>query len=60
MTQQYLGDGVYVTIDLLGVNQITLTTGHHDPDEADNVIYLERGFVTMLAALIAREDKAHV
>lgn len=35
----YLGDGVYAHID--AANRIVLTTGHHDPAQADNRIVLE-------------------
>lgn len=35
---RYLGDGAYASFD--GFN-IVLTTGHHSPAQADNVICLE-------------------
>lgn len=38
MKQQYIGDGVYVT---LKNGLLTLTTGHHDEERADNVVHLE-------------------
>lgn len=36
---QYLGDGVYAHLDSFG--DVVLTTGHHLPAAADNVIVLE-------------------
>lgn len=44
----YLGDGVYASQNEFG--QLVLTTGHHEPLQADAVIYLEP---EVLAALIA-------
>jgi hypothetical protein len=38
MEPKYLGDGVYVLVTDCGV---LLTTGHHDPQWADNIIHLE-------------------
>jgi hypothetical protein len=35
----YLGDGVYVHLD--ESDRIILTTGHHEPEQADNTIVLE-------------------
>lgn len=34
----YLGDGVYASFDHRG---LVITTGHHLPEKADNVIVLE-------------------
>lgn len=55
MQQQYLGDGVYASIDVNATNVVTLTTGHHDPAHADNVIYMEPSMVNMLSELLRRE-----
>lgn len=38
---RYLGDGVYAHV-AEDTGSIVLTTGHHDPQSADAVIYLER------------------
>lgn len=38
ITPSYLGDGVYASFDRRG---LVITTGHHEPDKADNVIVLE-------------------
>ena len=35
---RYLGDGVYASFDGYG---IVLTTGHHDPRQAESVISME-------------------
>lgn len=35
----YLGDGVYAHVDDIG--RLVLTTGHHEPNRADNTIVLE-------------------
>ena len=43
----YLGDAVYVS-EWLGDGGIMLTTGHHDVNQAQHVIYLEP---SVLAAL---------
>jgi len=37
----YIGDGVYVNVDRGQFHPVTIMTGHHDPDRADNVIYFE-------------------
>lgn len=45
MESQYLGDGVYLTkIE----NGIVLTTGNHDPQLADNIIWLEPEIINEL------------
>lgn len=36
---QYLGDGAYCHINEYG--HLVLTTGHHEPQRADNIIVLE-------------------
>jgi hypothetical protein len=38
MEPRYLGDGVYVSESY---GPVILTTGHHDPDQADDVIFLD-------------------
>jgi hypothetical protein len=58
MTREYLGDGVYATIDLTAANPIILTTGHHNPAHADNVIYLECVHLLSIAELVDREREA--
>jgi hypothetical protein len=35
----YLGDGVYVHLD--EGDRVILTTGHHEPEKADNTIVFE-------------------
>jgi hypothetical protein len=52
MKPQYLGDGVYVS--RLGPN-LVLTTGHHDPDQADNVIALEPFVLENLRNYLGKE-----
>lgn len=47
MNPQYLGDGVYASWN---GEQIILTTGHHDPANADNVIFLEPDVLRALDA----------
>jgi hypothetical protein len=36
----YLGDGAYASVRE-DDNAVVITTGHHDPEQADNVVYLE-------------------
>ncbi len=46
----YLGDAVYAHIDdTYGENALVLTTDHHDPARAGNVIYVNQ---SVLAALL--------
>ena len=42
----YLGDGVYIHEN--SAQQVVLTSGHHDPEAADNRIYLEPGVIEQL------------
>ena len=44
-TSTYIGDGVYASFD--GYH-LTLTTGHHDPVDADNIVHLEPGLLTLI------------
>lgn len=37
----YLGDGVYASSDPKRGFPLVLTTGHHDPTQAEHVIYFE-------------------
>lgn len=48
---EYLGDGVYCHHD--GYH-VVLTTGHHLPENADNVIALDDQVITYLMKYIAR------
>lgn len=34
----YLGDGLYA---IRTADEVILTTGHHDPEKAENIIYLD-------------------
>lgn len=56
---RYLGDGVYVTD--LAQEGIMLTTGNHDPNEADSIIMLEPEVVIFLVkyleAIVANAPK---
>ncbi len=52
MDPEYLGDGVYASLNSFG--QIVITTGHHNPDEADNVIYLEPEIAKAVTGFIER------
>jgi hypothetical protein len=52
MEPQYLGDGVYATLNDFG--QIALTTGDHDPAKADNTIYLEPEVIRELIGFMKR------
>jgi hypothetical protein len=47
----YLGDGAYVCFDQW---HVILTTGHHDPQLADNAIYIEYASWNILAAYVAK------
>jgi hypothetical protein len=43
---QYIGDGVYTHVD--DSRSLILTTGHHEPDQADNTIVLEPSIIKSL------------
>lgn len=47
----YLGDGVYAT-DTLNSGYVTLTTGHHDPSVADNIIHLDPSVIDTLIVFL--------
>ena len=47
----YLGDGVYAT--MVDDGTVMLTTGNHDPKEADNVVYLDDRTVSNFIKWIA-------
>jgi hypothetical protein len=47
----YLGDGVYAHIDEGG---IVLTTGHHDPALATNVIVIEPAVLNAFESYVAK------
>jgi hypothetical protein len=49
----YLGDGVYASDD--GVH-LVLTTAHHDPDQAEAVVYLDPDVRRRLRALLDAFD----
>lgn len=49
---EYLGDRVYATEESSG--SITLTTGHHEPAHADDVIYLDREVIDALLRYIKK------
>lgn len=57
MIQEYIGDGVYLTYDRNAANQVTLTTGHHDPRHADNVIYMGVEMIDRAVRLIRESDR---
>ena len=46
---KYLGDGVYVTED---GGSFVLTTGHHEPQRAENVIWLDQEIIKELVEYI--------
>ena len=52
----YLGDGAYVHID--GIGRMTLTTGHHDPAQADFVIVLEPEVLDAFQKYVAKRKAA--
>lgn len=58
--ETFLGDGAYASLDDYG--RVVLTTGHHDPRQADNVVVLEpevlAEFERWLAGLRAAVAKA--
>lgn len=60
--QTYLGDGVYAS-DELNPGHITLTTGNHQPELADNIIHLDsdvrRALSKLFLTLNEAEVKAH-
>lgn len=47
---QYLGDGVYATLNDFG--QLVLTTGSHNEETADNIIYMEPEVLSALLRLL--------
>lgn len=49
----YLGDGAYVHISDEG--NVVLTTGHHDPRDATNMIVLEPEVLATFMEWIARK-----
>lgn len=48
---EYLGDGVYASFDRRG---LVVTTGHHDPAKADNVIVLEPFIIAALEKYVEK------
>ena len=52
MKQEYLGDGVYVTLDKEFQGQIILTANHHEPDQASDVIHLDAQIIELLVRLV--------
>ena len=48
----YLGDGVYAHLDDNG--QLVLTTGHHEPRAASDIIYFEAPVVRKLVEYIEK------
>jgi len=55
---RYLGDGVYVTHEPAGHGKgdVILTTGHHEPHMADNVVVLESSLVMPLVEQLVDWD----
>lgn len=53
MEPKYLGDGVYLSFEN-GV--VRITTGHHNPNEAQNVVFLEPE--TLIKLMTALNDLA--
>jgi len=51
---QYLGDGVYAHLDDFG--SVVITTGHHLPSEADNVIVLEPQVLAAISNLVGNHE----
>lgn len=49
---EYLGDGVYAHIDDSG--RVVLTTSHHDPEQADDIIVMELPVLSALDRYIAK------
>ena len=54
---EYIGDGVYV--HLSEQHDVVLTTGHHDPNEAKNVIVLEGEVVSKLQRWLETTERAN-
>lgn len=48
----YLGDAVYVHVT--DDDSLVLTTGHHEPSQADNVIYMDENVVAALLRYLDR------
>ncbi len=55
--QSYLGDAVYAS-DELNPGHITLTTGSHVPENADNIIHLEPRVLGALSNFLAEVKQA--
>ena len=55
--QSYLGDAVYAS-DELNPGHITLTTGSHIPENADNIIHLEPNVLSALSGFLAEVKQA--
>ena len=56
MRQTYLSDGVYAAVDKTNTTYpVILTTGSHNPEAADNVVYLERAALMLLVYLCVDE-----
>ncbi len=47
----YLGDGVYASVD--EYRGLVLTTGHHEPEKADDIIILEPDVLDNLMTYVA-------
>jgi len=61
-TAIYLGDGAYVSLqdaDLSGrYGSIVVTAGHHEPQKADHMVWLDKSAAIHLVAFIERhKDK---
>jgi hypothetical protein len=57
MFREYLGDGVYLTYDKNGPEDVTLTTGHHDQAQADNTVYMSFEMLRRAVRLIEEHER---
>lgn len=55
---EYIGDGIYASCPPSGFPVLCLTTGHHDPDLAENAIFFEERELEALENYIARAREA--
>ena len=55
----YLGDGVYVSESVRYDGNVYLTTGHHNPQSADNTVVMEPQVLEQFLKWIERRRKKH-
>lgn len=57
--KEYLGDGVYIS-DELNPGHLSLTTGSHRPEEADNIIHLEPDVIRAFNKFVYHQHEAMI